>query len=160
MIGARPAVAADVDELTALVRFATVEARTKRGGPEWEEYDRYRREPVVDELRDDVATGDRCRVVCGTIDSAVVGYGTVVQVDTLARMVELFTHPRARSVGVGAAMLHSISIIAAQWGCTELESVALPGDRDTKNFFESHAMKSRLLVVGRRVNHPEDHVAG
>ena len=42
MIGARPAGAADVDELTALVRFATVEARTKRGGPEWEQYDRYR----------------------------------------------------------------------------------------------------------------------
>ena len=151
MIGARVAVAPDVEELTELVRLAAAEALAKRGGPEWDRYDRYRREPIARELTDDIATGQRCQVVCGTIDGAVVGYATVVRVDTLARMVELFTHPRARSVGVGAAMLQLVSTMASHWGCTELESVALPGDRDTKNFFESHAMKSRLLVVGRRV---------
>jgi len=44
-------------------------------------------------------------------------------------------------------MLGEVSRLARGWECTDLDSYALPGDRDTKNFFESHAMKSRLLIV-------------
>lgn len=86
-------------------------------------------------------------VVVGTIDGAPVGFATLVVDGSRALLAQLFTHPRARGVGVGHAMLTEVRRIAREQGCTELDSFALPGDRDTKNFFESHAMKSRLLVV-------------
>lgn len=86
-------------------------------------------------------------VVLGTIDGDPVGIATLVLDGRRALLSELFTHPRARGVGVGHAMLAEAQRLAHEQGCTELDSFALPGDRDTKNFFESHAMKSRLLVV-------------
>jgi hypothetical protein len=46
-------------------------------------------------------------------------------------------------------MLRVAESLASQWGCAAIESVALPGDRDTKNFFEAHGMVSRLLLVSR-----------
>lgn len=151
MIGVRPAVATDLDELVALIGIGADEAISKRGGHEWDLYDRYRREPLEVELFDDLTTRERCLVLCGTIDDQVVGFATLVRKGTQARLVELFTHPRARRVGVGTALLTTAADRAVNAGCTELESVALPGDRETKNFFESHAMKSRLLVVGRQL---------
>lgn len=152
MIGARPAVATDLDQLVELIHMGVAEATSKRGGHEWDLYDRYRREPFVDELLEDLTTRQRCLVLCGTIDDQVVGFATLVRRGTQARLVELFTHPRARRVGVGTALLTAAADTAAGAGCSELESVALPGDRETKNFFESHAMKSRLLVVGRHLS--------
>ena len=34
-------------------------------------------------------------------------------------------------------------------GCIGIDSRALPGDRETKNFFESFGLKARLLTVHR-----------
>jgi hypothetical protein len=41
------------------------------------------------------------------------------------------------------------SELATGWGCEYLDSLVLPGDRTTKNFFEAHGMVSRLLRVSR-----------
>jgi GNAT superfamily N-acetyltransferase len=87
--------------------------------------------------------------VVGTIGDVVVGYASVSNRHGLASLAELFTEPEARGVGVGDAMLRAAETLASQWGCAAIESVALPGDRDTKNFFEAHGMVSRLLLVSR-----------
>ena len=89
------------------------------------------------------------RVVARVIGDAVVGYAAVSRGRGMASLAELYTEPEARGVGVGDAMLRVAEALASQWGCAAIESVALPGDRDTKNFFEAHGMVSRLLLVSR-----------
>lgn len=93
--------------------------------------------------------GAESAVVVGVIGDNVIGVATVVQNRHRAILTELFTHPEARGVGVGHAMLAEVTEVARSWNCTDLDSFALPGDRQTKNFFESHDMKARLLVVHR-----------
>ena len=38
---------------------------------------------------------------------------------------------------------------AKRWGCIGVDSLALPGDRDTKNFFETHGLVARAITVHR-----------
>jgi hypothetical protein len=52
-------------------------------------------------------------------------------------------------VGVGDRLIDAAAELAGGWGCAYLDSVVLPGDRETKNFFEAHGMVSRLLRVSR-----------
>ena len=83
----------------------------------------------------------------GCIDDIPVGYAVVSIERDRALASELFVREEARDVGVGHALLGAVIDHARAAGAAHLDSFALPGDRDTKNFFESHAMKSRLLVV-------------
>jgi GNAT superfamily N-acetyltransferase len=133
MVGARPAVPEDDGDIAKLRARAADEARSKRGGMR-----------LVD-----AHDGDPDSIVVGTIGDAVVGYASVTRRNGLASLAELFTEPEARGVGVGDSMLRVAEALASQWGCAAIESVALPGDRDTKNFFEAHGMVSRLLLVSR-----------
>ena len=64
------------------------------------------------------------------------------------RITELWVDPDAREVGVGTALLEVMRREAAARDMSGLDSVALPGDRNTKNFFEDHAMVARAIVVG------------
>lgn len=143
MVGARPATATDDAAIAELRRIARAEVLDKRGGEQFADAEIAAPDAAVDAADADAV------VVVGTIGDDVVGVAIVSRVGRRARMGELFTHPDARGVGIGHAMLTEVIRLARQWNCTELDSYALPGDRDTKNFFESHAMKSRLLVVHR-----------
>ena len=40
---------------------------------------------------------------------------------------------------------------ARERGCIGIDSLALPGNRDTKNFFETFGFTARLLVVHRKL---------
>jgi hypothetical protein len=52
-------------------------------------------------------------------------------------------------VGVGEAVMdHLVAWCRAQ-GCFGVDSLALPGDRQTKNFFESFGLVARAIVVHR-----------
>lgn len=137
MVGVRPIQASDESAVAALRSIAADERRAKRGGTQPNGLG----ETVIDD-----AAGERAEFV-GTIGDAIVGVASLRRSGARATMDELFTHPGARGVGVGAAMLTESIDWARRHGCTDLDSFALPGDRSTKNFFESHAMKSRLLVV-------------
>jgi len=139
MVRARPAAPEDASEVARLRERAADEARSKRGGLR-----------LVDAADPDTDTDtDTDYIVVGTIGDAVVGYAAIARRQGLASLGELFTEPEARGVGVGDAMLRVAEALAGQWGCAAIESVALPGDRDTKNFFEAHGMVSRLLLVSR-----------
>src|ERR1700749_2898534 len=133
MVEARPAIEDDSSEVARLRERNAEETRSKRGGPQLT--DGHGAEPES--------------VVVGTIGGAVVGYAAVSRRQGLASLAELYTEPEARGVGGGDAMLRAAEAMASQWGCAAIESVALPGDRDTKNFFEAHGMVSRLLLVSR-----------
>lgn len=137
MVGVRPIRESDEAVLVALRAVADDERRTKRGGEH----------PSGFGPSDSAPSSVERAVFVGTIGDAVVGFASLTRAGVRAVLEELFTHPEARGVGVGAAMLAGAMAHAREWGCSDLDSFALPGDRSTKNFFESHAMKSRLLVV-------------
>lgn len=141
MVGARVASADDGTAVAELRRLARSELLEQRGGEQFTAAEMAGPSVDVPPSTPDAA------VVVGTIGEDVVGVATVLRSGRRARLEELFTHPGARGVGIGHAMLGEVSRLARGWECTDLDSYALPGDRDTKNFFESHAMKSRLLIV-------------
>jgi GNAT superfamily N-acetyltransferase len=93
-------------------------------------------------------------VAAGTLDDTVVGYGLVrterLADGTLLGVIDdIYVDPGAREVGLGQALMdHLLDWCRAQ-GCFGVDSLALPGDRQTKNFFESFGLVARAIVVHR-----------
>ncbi|MEZ5178936.1 MAG: GNAT family N-acetyltransferase [Acidimicrobiales bacterium] len=84
-------------------------------------------------------------MVVGTIDDTVVGYGWArlesLHDDSLLLVItDLYTEPEARGVGVGEAMMVVLEAEARLAGAIGLDALALPGDRQTKNFFETFGL--------------------
>jgi GNAT superfamily N-acetyltransferase len=152
MEGARPAVAADLDRLAELARAAVEELRGTKGGATWERREA-RAEPFADALAAELAAADTC-VLAGTIDDAVVGYAaahieTLRDGGCLGVLSDLYVEPGAREVGVGEALLDGVLTWAERVGCIGLDGFVLPGNRASKNFFESAGMVARGIVVHR-----------
>lgn len=135
--------------LIELARTARHEQSTLRGGPLL--VARHCRPEPLDlafaEAIDDPTTG----LWAGTIDGVPVGYALVSADADVAVIEELHVDPQARAVGVGEAMLDSILVWAKEQGCSGVDSFALPGARETKNFFETFGMTARLLVLHREL---------
>lgn len=149
---ARPAHADDLPVVIALNDVALDEMSEKRGGPMWR-----RREgptpPADQRLRSELDDTDALLAV-GTIDDTVVGYAVVRRValhdeGAVGDITDLFVLPDARGVGVGEALMELASQWCADQGCLGIDSVALPGDRATKNFFETFGLVARALRVHR-----------
>lgn len=145
--GARPATNDDWAAVEALHRSATDELRVEKGGELWARHT-------------DRAAGPRRPddgvVLVGTIDDVVVGYAIVrgdVLADggTLAVVSDVYVEPEARGVGVGEALLDACLAWAAERGCVGVDSVALPGMRASKNFFEAAGLVARAIVVHRKL---------
>ncbi len=152
MEAARPATADDLDLIEAIGERRRAEIDGERGAEGF-----LRREagpvPVSDELARRMADGSAL-VVVGCYDDVVFGYGFAVlesQLDgtRLARLNHFVVDAEARKSGIGEAMMNLLLDLAATEGCVGIDSLALPGDRDTKNFFESFGLKARLLTVHR-----------
>jgi GNAT superfamily N-acetyltransferase len=60
---------------------------------------------------------------------------------------ELAVHPDARQIGAGELLLEHAVAWCRLKNCMGVDSHALPGARETKNFFETFGMKARLLTV-------------
>jgi GNAT superfamily N-acetyltransferase len=109
--------------------------------------------PVADEIKPRLSDGSAL-VVVGCYDEVVFGYGYALLEDQLdgsrlARLVHFVVDAEARKAGIGEAMMNLLLELAAAERCVGIDSLALPGDRDTKNFFESFGLKARLLTVHR-----------
>jgi len=95
--------------------------------------------------------------VIGTYDDVPFGYA-LVQVEQLAdggrlaRIDDLAVEAEARGSGIGEAIMNLVLDEAKARGCFGVDSRALPGDRHTKNFFESFGLKARMLVVHRALD--------
>ena len=59
--------------------------------------------------------------------------------------------PDAREVGAGEAMMNAVLDWAASMRCRGVDATALPGDRQTKNFFESFGLVARAISVHRAI---------
>lgn len=152
----RPATEGDLERLASLALEAVDEQREARGGAVWSQREA-RRDPArtLAAALDDGATS----VVVGTLDGVVVGYG-VLRVETLddggllAVVDDLYVEPDARGVGVGEALMADLVERATAAGCVGIDALALPGNRETKNFFEASGLTARAIVVHRSLQTP------
>jgi GNAT superfamily N-acetyltransferase len=149
---ARPASSDDLPRLAELARAAIEELRATKGGEVWARREA-RQEPLEANLAADLDRGD-AMVLAGTIDDAVVGYAVAVIEQLfdgrdLARLTDVYVEPEARGVGVGEMLLDAIVEWASDRHCVGIDSLALPGNRETKNFFESFGLVARAIVVHR-----------
>jgi ribosomal protein S18 acetylase RimI-like enzyme len=161
MISARQATLEDLPRLAALAGLGIEELRPTRGGAVWAIRDG-RAEPVEASLG--VAIEDpKVLVVVGEIAGTVVGYG-VTRVEALrdgsqlAVIDDIYVHPEGRAVSVGEGMVDLSVAWSARRGCRAIDSLALPGNRDTKNFFETFGFKARAITVHRPID--EDDLPG
>ncbi|MEO6989653.1 MAG: GNAT family N-acetyltransferase [Aquihabitans sp.] len=154
MEAARRAGPADAGTIALLAREGVAELRPNRGGQIWSLREAHAEpiEPVVDSFLD--GSDDRRFAVMGTIDDTPVGYA-LMTIETLhdgalvAMVSDLYVDPGARRVGVGEAMMDLLIAEATAAGAIGIDALALPGDRDTKNFFETFGLTARALLVHR-----------
>ncbi len=152
MPSARPARLADLEPIVELATLLEIELGPRRGGAIF-----LRREAQagIDRLVLESAIGDAgTEVVVGLFEGAVLGYGLastelLEEGRRLGRIEALAVHPEARGVGIGAEMMKGLIVWLRAMGCFAVDSQALPGDRQTKNFFESFGLKARLLTVNK-----------
>jgi GNAT superfamily N-acetyltransferase len=148
----RRAVLDDLAELVRLDGLARDHLRPLRGG-EMYLLHTARPDPATDSLRADLADVDR-EVLLGCIGDTAVGYA-VAAIHPLADgtcaadVSEVFVEPAARGVGVGNLLMSGLVHWATDRGCIGIDARALPGDRDTKNFFESFGLVARAITVHR-----------
>lgn len=102
-------------------------------------------------------------VVVGTIDEIAVGYA-VGRVESLRDggrlgvVEELYVEPDARGVAVGEEMMDDLLGWFGEQGCQGVDAMALPGARQTKNFFERSGFSARLLVMHHKLGGGDDAV--
>jgi len=152
---ARPASSDDLPRIADLARAAIAELRSTKGGEVWARREA-RQEPIEESLAADLAKPDAL-VLTGDIDDAVIGYAVAVieklpDGGELARLTDVYVEPEARGVGVGEMLLDAVVAWATERGCVGIDSLALPGNRETKNFFESFGLVARAIVVHRRLS--------
>lgn len=83
-----------------------------------------------------------------TCDEVVAGVAAV-KYEKQTLYFDIFTvDPEFRGIGVGDSLFSEIVSNEKFVGVKSYESMALPGDRSTKNFFEQRKGKARLLIVG------------
>ena len=142
----------DVVQVTELARAAIAELSATKGGTVWARREG-RSEPLDESVLAAIGDADAVALV-GTIDDVVLGYAiTTVEVMTdggrLARLTDLYVDPGAREVGIGELMLDAVLTWATEGGCFGIDSIVLPGNRETKNFFEAAGMVARAIIVHR-----------
>jgi GNAT superfamily N-acetyltransferase len=150
----RPATAADVGRIAELARAMQAELAALRGGALWRAREA-RAEPLENGYAVLLADAD-ARVVVGTIDGVVLGFGVAVverlrDGSALGVITDLFVEEPAREVGVGEEIVEALVAYCTERGCVGVDAVALPGHRATKNFFEEQHFTARALLMHRRL---------
>lgn len=153
-ITARGAARADLDTVAALCRAGTAELSPNRGGEIWSQWEA-RPEPLEPALDDLLGRVDAA-VLVGEIDGTTVGYAVLV-VHSLhdgrlvGHLTDIYVMDAARGVGVGEALMEAATEWCRDHECIGIDSIALPGDRATKNFFETFGLVARALRVHRKL---------
>jgi GNAT superfamily N-acetyltransferase len=153
---ARPAGDADRAACTQLVGEALAHAGSMRGGPALiggatpeELLARWDGDPEGTEGI------EAARLFLGEFDGAIVGVlGVVVAAAAGGRRGRIeccYVETAARGVGVGTALMDAAVGWCVEAGCAEVDALALPGDRSTKQRLEAAGFTARLLTLSRRL---------
>ena len=149
---ARVASALDVARLTELAALAAAELSDQRGGAIWAVREA-RQAPLADAFRRLLADDDAL-VVLGTFDDVVLGFA-VAELELLrdgtrlGLLREIYVEPPARGVGVGEALMDEVLAWCRAKRCRGVDSLVLPGSRESKNFFERFGLTARAILVHR-----------
>ncbi|MCP3933845.1 MAG: GNAT family N-acetyltransferase [Actinomycetia bacterium] len=146
---------ATADDLQAVVGLATAgltEQREERGGALWAIRES-RSVPFELSLRESISDPDR-EIFVACVDNVVLGY-VVVRAehlrsgDALGVIEDIHVDAEARMVGLGEALMALVVSWCELRDCVGVDALVLPGNRATKNFFETLGFKARLLTVHR-----------
>lgn len=152
-VATRLAGKSDISVITAILNEAEAEIERWRGGKVlWQD----RPSGEIADLLAKCLDRDDKLCILGTLDDVAVGIGLVAQAqlangDPIAKIHILYVLKDARGVGAGEAMMTALSEWSQARGCTSMDAIALPGDRSTKNFFESHGMSARALTLSKQL---------
>ncbi len=154
-IDVREATAADLTFLAEAHRLGHRAIEGERGGA-LDIALRGRPEPIEASFAEALDDPDTT-VRIGEVDSVSAGYlsltlQTLRSNEVIAAVTDLWVHPNARGVGVGARLMRSASSLAEANGCIGIDARALPGDRITKNFFESFGLVARTIEVHKALS--------
>lgn len=134
--------------LRALREAIATELSEERGGPLFlAEAQRTSIETMLDAV-----AANQAHLLGAFGDDALIGWA-YVRLHALPdnRMLgiisELAVHPDGRQIGAGELLLEQVLAWCRTKACIGVDSYALPGARETKNFFETFGMKARLLTV-------------
>jgi GNAT superfamily N-acetyltransferase len=134
----------DAPIITALAEAAAAALDDERGGALHRNHDLAHFDPAG---FIDVA---RRVVLVGLIDAALLGYACVETVEHRQAVLRaLYVDPEAREVGLGESLMDAVLAWCRKHDCVGVDAVALPGDRETKNFFETNSLVARAIIVHR-----------
>lgn len=143
----------DIPAASAILSDAEAETERWRGGNLlWQD----RPSGKIPDLLAKCLDRDDMLCVIGTLDDVAVGIGLIARTqlansDPISKIHILYVLKDARGVGIGEAMMAALSEWSQAKGSTGIDAAALPGDRNTKNFFESHGMSARALTLFKPV---------
>jgi GNAT superfamily N-acetyltransferase len=96
-------------------------------------------------------------LLVGEFHQAVVGVAAAVtftrpEATTLSARIECcYVEEGARGVGVGTALMDALVAWCIERGCSDIDALALPGDRASKQRLEASGFTARLLTLNRRL---------
>jgi GNAT superfamily N-acetyltransferase len=101
-------------------------------------------------------TSPKAKLLVGEFEGVVVGVLGVTASgppDGGRGLVEgCYVERDARGVGVGGALMQAAVAWCREQGCREVDAIALPGDRGTKQRLEAEGFTARLLTLSRRLD--------
>lgn len=153
----RVATVADLEMLADFATQGVAEQHENRGGYVWSRRET-RSRPYLASFEAALHDPDQT-IWIGMIDDVPLGYA-VSRVELLrtgeilGQVSDIWVDPEARSVGLGESLIGSIISWCTERNCVGIDSMALPGNRATKNFFETFGFKARLLTVHKPLNEP------
>ncbi|MDA8315324.1 MAG: GNAT family N-acetyltransferase [Actinomycetota bacterium] len=157
MEGACPARPDQLVTCARLLEEARDHAATLRGGPELLAASQLPAapDPITEQWLTRQWTGPERVLLAGTIDQTVVGVGAGHVTRRSAERVGVvdccYVEAPARGVGVGTALAQALVGWFTAAACAAVDAPALPGDRETKQLFESQGLSARLLILRRRL---------
>ena len=149
---ARPAEPADQALAAHLLATALEGARTMRGGAA------LLGSRTPEDLMARWTRGSQAALYVGEFHHAVVGLAAATTftrtgaTDTSGRIECCFVESDARGVGVGSALMEAVVGWCAERGCRDIDALALPGDRSSKQRLEAAGFVARLLTLNRRLD--------
>lgn len=151
-VAVRAATPLDSEFLADAHRLGHEAVRDARGGA-LDILLRGRKEPISDSFLADLSSADHS-VLVATANEQPAGYLAAGALelssgDTILHITDMWVHPEARGIGLGSALMQEALATAKRRGCTGIDARALPGDRATKNFFESFGLVARTIEVHR-----------
>lgn len=149
MFSVRQALLTDVGSLIALEDSAFESLNNFRGLSQFLEMS-----PRIGDEWTDIVDDAKYRLLVGVSDTTIHGYLLVEIFDALhkALIKQVFVDRSTRQLGLGALLIEHCEQLVRKSGCTVLEGLALPGDRDMKNLFERASMSAQLLIVGKNLD--------